>query len=201
MNTVVLRQVLEALQGSGISDFILCCKLRTRVYRFLISKSKIIVEIKDSSNDQEMSTEYSKASDVPLEDKLEPTEIKEIRFTTNGLLTKIEKRKIYSEADLLLVLFKVLKENVVFVIKNEDTTRVCYYISSRVMYMKSSYRVLELVETNLFKLYNNLPKARMTMFSSLPRKYSCKDFYTEQNNTATRNGQDFRNGKEGVGVR
>lgn len=203
MNSTVLRQVIGVLHSSTISSFILSCKSTklNRTYRFLISNEKIVVEKKDISTNLEISTSYSKPDDVELIEDLTPTEIKEVRYNSSGLLLSTGRRKVYKEADLMLVLFKVLRENVVFVLQTDKVTRVCYYISSRVMFIRTSPRVVELVETNLYKLYNSMPGAKITMFSSLPRKYSCGDFYTTQNKIASRDCKEFRNCKEGVGVR
>lgn len=203
MNSVVLRQVFDTLHSSTISSFILSCKSNSsnRLYRFLISSEKIVIEKKDNNLNLEVSTSYSNVEDMDLVEELTPTEIKEVRYNGSGLLLRTEKRKVYKEADLMLVLFKVLRENVVFVLQNDNVTRVCYYISSRVMFIRTSPKVVELVETNLYKLYNSMPGAKMIMFSALPRKYSCGDFYTTQNKIALRDNKIFRNCKEGVGVR
>lgn len=198
MNTTVLRQILSYLASSDVSDYILKCETMTREYKFSISDI-FLVEITDKVSKQIMCTEFNKVEEIPLE-RMKPKMIKEIRYTATAVLLETKRRNIIKEADLLLYLFRILKENAVFVLKNDSITRTCYYISSRTIYIRSSDRVHELVETNLFKLYNSMPNAEMVMFSPLPKRYSCKNFYTEQTNTARRLGKTFRDCKEGVGV-
>lgn len=199
MKSMIVTKVIETLYNSEISDFIFKCETENATYQFELG-SKIKLVMRSKLNNTEISSEYSRADELNLED-MTPVSIEEIRYSNSGLLLERKTRNIYREADLFLVLFKVLKENAVFIIQNKETVRVCYYISSRVMYIKFSDRVNELVETNLFKLFNSMPGASIVMFSSLPRRYSCKDFYTEMNFIADRDGKLFRNNKEGVGVR
>ncbi|VYU43858.1 hypothetical protein [Clostridium paraputrificum] len=203
MNSTTLRQVLGILSNSS--------KARYRVYAESDSISyEFAINCKDGSDGISVTTTYKnigtdsnavykKAEDVPLE-SCKLTELIEIKTTRNGLINSEEKLIIYRETELFIKVLRVLRENAVFIIKNNEETRVCYYINSRVYYVHRTNEVYELVETNMFVLYSTMPRAHIVAISALPKHYTLSAFFLKQRNIAYNLGLTYVDNKNGVGV-
>lgn len=170
-------------------------------YEFDID-SKIYMKIKSGKDGEtEIQSVYGKVEDIKLPD-MTVTYLEERRYTFNGAVTQVKTQNFYREIEIFLTIFKILSQNVVFLIKDRNgTMRVCYFISSRIFYLSEASNVIEVSETNLFKLYNIMNKPEIILFSKLPKKYKYVDFFTEVNKLSEKKGKLFTNTKEGVEVR
>lgn len=200
MNRLVFNKIIETLFTSNKSEYVLKCT--SRDFDFKIHINDVIKVETISKGNEPISFEkiYSSAEGMVLP-KMNPVSITETRYTPSGQLSYVHKEMIYKEAELLLFVFKVLKQNVQFVLQNKETTRVCYFINSRSMYVKSTDKVNELVDTNIYRLYGSMKNAEVVLISSLPKRFSCGDFYIKQNEIAKKYNKEFRDIKDGVGVR
>lgn len=200
MNVTVFKRILETLYSPDKAVFELECNSINYNYNIHIDKN---IKVKATSrNNLKNSLEaiYIDVDDVELEE-ITPTKITETRYTNSGSLSSKTMVMIYNEAELLLFVFKVLRQNVCFVLQNSEVTRCCFFINTRAMYIKSTKQVNELVDTNIYRLYGSMKNAKVIMFSTLPSKYNCGDFYAEQNRIARKHNKEFRDTREGIGVR
>ncbi|MGL4949809.1 MAG: hypothetical protein ACRC5M_05460 [Anaeroplasmataceae bacterium] len=204
MKPSVLRQVLEVLHGSDKSGFILKCTSKTSNYEFTLNPkdctSSISVVITSKDNKINTNSLYERVDDLHLEE-MTPVELIELRWTMNGSLTEKNTTNLLREAELFLKVFKVMREQSVFIIQDDKNTKICHYINSRVFYTECTESEYYVHELNLFKLYSSMRNSSIALISPLPRKYSVKDFFTEQYDIAVQKKKRFKNTRNGVVVR
>lgn len=196
MYASTIKQIVSYLYTSNKSEFVLTGKTKEVDYTFCIT-DKIEVSIsKDGIN--RLCKVYKSIDDIVFVDMM-LTNIREVRYFSNGLIRSTSTRKLVRDADILLVLFKVLNEKGVFILEENGQYRVYYYINSRVMTLKSNSKSTELVETKLFTICTK--KSKLVFVSSLPGKCNCSDFYSYQDRRASAEGKIFKNTKRGVVVK
>jgi hypothetical protein len=205
MREGLLRQIISVLNDSIRSEFLLELESFNPKAKYEITcnayKSVEPIKVKSvSETGVELESNYSNVNDIPLVE-CKVLSLTETRRTHIGTVSSVNKILTYRNIELFLSLFKIMRENAVFVIQDEQETRVAYYINSRVFYIEESENFYEVIETDMFRLFNSMPKAEILMFSELPRPYSCGTFYAEQNRISKARGKEMKNTKNGVGVR
>lgn len=203
MNSTTLRQVIGILSNSSKARYRLYAENDSIRYEFAINckdgSDGVSVTTMYKSIGTDSNAVYKRVEDIPLE-TCKPTELIEIKTTRNGLINSEEKTIIYRETELFIKVLRILRENAVFIIKNNEQTRVCYYINSRVYYVQRTSSFYELVETNMFVLYSTMPRAHIVAISSLPKHYTLSAFFLKQKNIAYNLGLTYVDNKNGVGV-
>lgn len=201
MTSTTLRLVIDALFQCDKASFTLKGRDREKnTYEFTID-SKISLKITSNKDeDKQIQTVYNKVEDIPVK-PLIVTNLEERRYNFNGGLTQKNTQNFYREIELFITIFKILSQNVVFLIKDTHTMKICFFISSRVFYLSEASDIIEVSELNLFKLYSLMDRPEIIMFSKLPKKYKYVDFFTEVNKLSEKKKKLFTNTKEGVEVR
>lgn len=131
---------------------------------------------------------------------LRPKKFVEIRVNPYGRIIENNTLILRNSIELFIKVFKVMREQAVFLLKTDEKTMVCYFIAGKVFHAEQSGDVYEVHEDNFFRLISLHPNSEVVLISPLPQHYSCGDFYTEQNKIAKRRGLSFKNNKNGVMV-
>lgn len=119
----------------------------------------------------------------------------------NGQVKSILQTVVRREIDVLEILLKTMKENAVFVIQNNSTRKVCYYINNKVFFINSQKNVHEVIENHLNALPYYVKNFSVCLVERLPEKYSCGSFIDRQSKIAKSLNKEFRRVRYGVGVR
>lgn len=207
MKIEVFRQVIGILCSSTKSYYILESESKNKRFKFNLNDPNLnsmigltISNPTDKFNSGlDVNFEYDSVEELCLVE-MNVTKLTEIKRTINGLITKEDTDFLYREIELFLKIFKVLKENAVFVIQNEYESRTAYYINSKVLYTEIKDDTYELVETDIFKLYSSMPRCSIVLISQVPKRLNRSQFIIAHNKIADSMGMKFRNIKSGVGV-
>ena len=196
MKICIIRQIIEALSNSAKSEFILECESPARRFIFNINSKGITQDIIDNTG-IELNTFYKDVHMIPLEE-CKPVKLTEIRTSPNGIVLEKNILGLSREPELFLKLFRILKDQVVFIMQNTTESRVCYWIKGRLFYLHETSEIYELREVKFLNLYNEMPRAHVVLRSPLQRSYSIAAVFTEHEHTAKERGKLFKHNKTGV---
>lgn len=200
MDRFKLRRLFVALGEARKGKFELKCKLENNDYTFVIDRDTgITVTIHNNVTDVSVTTTYPDAESVEMvKGNYKIEYIKEIILTPS--------KRIYSETtnycleliQVYLPVFRVLGEQVVFLMKYKGGVKQMYFINGRVFYTDSSDTCLTLHQTDLRKVFNSFPNAEILYFERLPDRYSYKNIFNECHSSAIAQGKTWEVVKNGV---
>lgn len=195
MNRNMIRRVIEILFTSKKSIFELVCESRNGKYKYTYridgGNYKISETVSEEKSNFGYNQVYNDVDKINVPKDLVIKSITDERYTFNGKIASRETIYVYREPELFIKLFRVLQENAVFYLANEQKNVKAYYINSRVFYVKELEDSITLYDTDLFKLYSSLPGGRVIMISKLPKKVNCGEFINSTKSESVTKGKKF----------
>lgn len=198
MRNITLVQVIKVLKNSNKSSFELRLKGKENNYKLTIAEN-IKCEVLGKQNEPISQYTRTEPSDIDIDD-VTVTYMKEIKYNCIDI---IEEHILYlkRETELYIKLFRILRENVMFLIESEGVIHQLHYINGRVYVIIETEDTYEVHETDMLNLHTMFPDFSVVLLSSLPKRYHYSNFFSEQNSIAVNRGKVFRNYKRGVAVR
>lgn len=165
----------------------------------LISEDCIEIDLLD--NEEGFTVSLNSLSKIPKFIAPKIMNITRISRLPNGQVKCVLQTVIRRELDVLEVLLKTMKENAVFIVQNNSTRKVCYYINNKVFFINSQKNVHEVIENHLTALPYYIKNFSVCLVERLPEKYNCGSFIDRQSKIAKSLNKEFRRVRYGVGVR
>lgn len=174
MSRLMIYSILKTLKSARKADFILECSCGSRRYVFTIARnSNIQLEITEDSTGLVLLKEYSSVDKIVLPDE-EYTITKIVETIRTQINTKYQETCHYciDNVQRILPIFRVLSEQVVFLLKTDHGILKCYFISGKVFYVTIEDDVYTLVQTDLRRLFSSFTNSKIVAFEKLPIKYN-----------------------------
>lgn len=191
----MIRRILEILFTSKKSIFELVCESRNGRYKYVYQVDGGNYKISETVSEERFSLGYNQVYEdvdkINIPKDLVVKSITDERYTFNGKIASRETIYVYREPELFIKLFRILQENAVFYLANEQKAIKAYYINSRVFCLKEEENSVTLYDTDLFKLYSALPNSRIVMISKLPKKFNCGEFINSNKSDSMSKGKKF----------
>ena len=199
MNSEVLNQIVNQLKFNTRYNFILDLENDTDEYLFDINNSNDYANltVKDKKTGHETLINVDDDLFISV-NNLKPKKFIEIRVNPRGVVIERNELILRNEIELFIKIFRIMKEQVTFLLKTDNRLIVCYFISGKVFHVEQSGDVYEVHEDNFFRLTSLYYNSEVVLISPLPYHFSCGDFYTIQNKIAKSRNLSYHNNKNGV---
>lgn len=176
MDKFLIKSFLKSLRSARKANFKFVCSTINYRYKFDIKRdSGIAMTIEDLINKFEVTSVYQTVDEIFLYDGEYKVEfIEETILTPSN--TNYQQTKIYCKEDVqvFLPIFRLLNEQVVFVLKTPKGYKQMYFINGKVLFEDIFDGYLTLYMTDLRKVFSIFPNAEIVMFDRLPTRTSFK---------------------------
>lgn len=194
----LITSLCEARKGV----FEITCRLSGVTYNFCIDRyNSISVTITNEENGAQVVSSYETPELIKIPSgKYKVLTIKETILT--------QSRKVYSETkincteliQIYLPVFRVLGEQVVFILGTKNGIKKMYFINGRVFYTDVDENSITLHQTDLRKVLNDFPNSEILHFERLPERYSYSNIHEECRQKSVKEGKSWNLVKKGVVV-
>lgn len=197
-----LIRLLVSLGEARKAVFDVVCKLGANKFEFKVDKfNSITVTITNEETEAQVVSTYEFADNIKIPDgRYKVISITESIYTPSQRLYARSSHYCIELVQIYLPVFRVLGEQVVFLLKYKDGIKKMYFINGRVFYTEVDDESISLHQTDLRKVFNDFPNSEILHFERLPDRYSYNNIYDECKQKSVREGKQWNFIKKGVVV-
>ena len=197
-----LIRLLVSLGEARKAVFDVVCKLGSNKYSFHVDRfNSITVTITNEETEAQVVSTYEFADNINIpEGKYKVLTITESIYTTSKRLYTQTIHYCIELVQIYLPVFRVLGEQVVFLLKHKDGIKKMYFINGRVFYTEVDDECITLHQTDLRKVFNDFPNSEIKYFEKLPDRYSYNLIIEECRQKSVKESKEWKFVKKGVVV-
>lgn len=194
----LLTSLCEARKGV----FNVTCKLGSVTYHFCVDRyNSISVTITNEETGDQVLSSYETPELIRIPSgKYKIISIQETVYT--------QSKRVYSDMtyhcteliQIYLPVFRVLGEQVVFMLGTKNGVKKMYFINGKVFYTDVDDNSITLHQTDLRKVLNDFPNSEILHFERLPDRYSYSSIHDECRQKSIKEGKSWNLVKKGVVV-
>lgn len=202
MNRFMIKNIIKALRAGRKCKFKLVCTDGEIDYIFNVERDNdVYVTLINSKSNMEVSYSFSDVDLLPLPDKkFTITYMEESILTPTNDNYQVTKFYCKDLVQIFLPVFRILNEQVVFLLKTSTGLKQMYFIHGRVVFAEVFEGCLTLYQTDLRKIFNEFQNAEIVMFSRLLSRTSFKDIAVNCEERAKSLGLNYRQEKNGITI-
>lgn len=199
MNSYSLTRIIKSLREGKKGHFKVICQTKTREYEFnIFNKVELIVKDLNDLSSSVLKEYRDDSFNIPDEDYT-------IKSITETIYTNRNEK--YSETTLYcldsvqiyLPVFRVLGEQVVFLLKYRGGIKRMFFVNGRVFYCDETEDEINVHQTDLRRVFDSF-NGEIILFDRLPKKYSYGSINNYFSNYAEKKGKTYNVIKKGVMV-
>lgn len=200
MHKFGIKSILKTFKNARKANFEVKCLKGNQEYEFKISRnSNTTLTITDLDKGVSMTTTYDEIDNIFLpNDDYKVTLVKEIILTPHNTVYSEKIEYCVDQVQVYLPVFRVLGEQVVFLLKTKEGLKQMYFINGKVFYVIVSDDSFTLYQTDLRRLFNTFAESEIIMFDKLPQKYTYNMFIKENHQKSKDMGFLWYHVKNGV---
>ena len=198
MNRYSLTRIIKCLMEGRKGHFTVVCTTRDRRYEFnIFNKVELcIIDLKDDSSSVIMEFKDD-CINIP-EDEYDIKIIKETIYRNRNQIYTETTYHCLEPIQIYLPVFRVLGEQIVFLLKTGDSIKKMFFVNGRVFYCEEDEESITMQQSDLRKILSY--GSEVLFFDRLPKKYSYGSINNLFNNYAIRKNKIFNIVKKGVVV-
>lgn len=202
MDRFMVKSIVKVLNDARKANFKFICSDGKVDYAFDLQRGRDIdLTIINKEDKMEVSSSYTDVSSIFIPDKNYKAEyIEESILTPSN--TDYQKTKIYCRdmVQVFLPIFRLLNEQVVFLLKTDVGMKQMYFIHGKVIFEEAFDGYLNLYQTDLRKIFNTYQNSEIVMFDKLPTRINFKTIASACEERARFLGLKYRQEKYGIPV-
>lgn len=202
LNRYRLLRLLFSLSEARKAVFDVTCQLGPNVYTFTLDRTHgITVNIKNEETDAQVISVYDSVDKINIPDgNYKIIKLVESIYTPSKRLYSQNINYCIEPIQIYLPVFRVLGEQVVFLLKHRDGIKKMYFINGRVFYTDVTKDSMTLYQTDLRKIFSDFPNSEILLFERLSDRYSYSNIFEECKRMCVNKGKTWNFVKKGVVV-